>query len=136
MMRIIQHILFIVLVIIVMTFAIIWSNPMWRSNDRIRLSLLKATPIGTSIEDVQNFIDSNEKWKSRGRHSQGIHIVNGIPDIRLIPSPLGYNIGVKSITAIVGEYRNPFTVTVTAFWGFNENSELIEIAVLKDMDAF
>lgn len=45
-------------------------------------------------------------------------------------------VGEKSIRVKLGEYRLFFTESVTVFWGFDENSELLEIWVWKTVDAW
>jgi arginine deiminase len=39
------------------------SNPLRRSETRIREDILKITPIGTSMDEVIEIIQNNEKWE-------------------------------------------------------------------------
>ena len=53
------------------------------------------------------------------------------------PTVSGYSvIGEKSISVLIGEYRTIFTTSVTVFWGFDENSKLIDIYVWKVNDVW
>lgn len=44
-------------------------------------------------------------------------------------------VGVKSIDVYLGEYRTIFDTGVSVFYSFDEDSKLIEIAVLKETDS-
>ena len=121
---------------VLITVIILMSNPLRWSNEHIRANMLKLTPIGTSMEDVIKVIESNEKWKIRSIRDNGYLLVGNIP---AFPSSFYEHkhpiIGVKSIRAYLGEYRMIFAVGVSVFYGFDEDSKLIDIAVLKEGDS-
>ena len=104
-----------------------------KSDRRIRKDILKLTPIGSSMEEVVKVVENNEKWEidwiwdNRG---YGID-KNGIPGE---PDEDSNLVGAKSISADIGCYYIPLKTYVTVYWGFDENSKLIEIAVRKDID--
>lgn len=85
------------------------------------------------MDEVIAFINSQKSWKiayiseKTGFSKQG----------KGVPSTV---VGVKSIRTEIGEYRDPqfgfiFITSVTVFWGFDENSKLIDIYVWKTTDA-
>jgi len=124
-------ILGIALIIIIMML----SNPLRRSVERIRDDMLKLTPIGTNMEDVIAIIESNEKWKINYiSESGGYLLIHGLPYQHFINSTTGTMIGEKSIKASLGHYNILFHVYVTVYFGFDENSKLIDIAVSKNWD--
>ena len=103
------------------------SNSWLRETEEtIKRSLFELTPIGMSMEDVLDKISNNEEWEIRWVNSE-----NGFMD----PST-GNTIGKKSIRVFIGKYQDFFVTHVTVFWGFNENSELIDIYVWKDTEGF
>lgn len=121
------------LLIALVVFIEIVSNPLRRPPERIREDLLKVTPIGMDMEEVIQVIESNKKWELGN-----IVYQNGYGmDKWGTPGGSGDTIiGEKYIWAIIDEYRNYFIiiVDVSAFWGFDEESKLIDIAVRKDGD--
>lgn len=102
------------------------ANPLTRSEEKIKENLLKSTPIGTKMEDVVKFIESEKKWKI-----DYISYEQGFWHQRIYPNR---TVGKKSIRAELGEYRFVFATSVTVFWGFDENSKLIDIWVWKTTD--
>ena len=108
----------VILGVIAVTYA---TNPLRKSEEEIKANILKLTPIGTSMDDVINVIESNESWGWEGYISP-----NGFPvDVS------GDPIGEKSISVILGSYRNIFKTYVLSRWVFDENSKLIEVFVNK-----
>jgi hypothetical protein len=102
-------------------------NPLTKSEEQIRESLFKETPIGTHLDDVIKYIESQRKWEVRTiSHEHGFYH-QGISPRR--------EIGEKSIRANLGEYGFIFTTSVTVFWGFDEDSKLMEIWVWKTIDS-
>jgi len=106
------------------------SNPLRRSEERIREDILALTPIGSSMEDVIEVIDSNEWWNWFGNinHYSGFSSAD-----RTTPNA---RVGEQSIRILLGEYRNIFITSVVAFWGFDEDGYLIDIRIRKDVDTF
>jgi len=73
-------------------------------------------------------------------HEYGFTEKNGYPQYGTAkPTSIGLGgvgiIGVKSIAAYLGGYRIVFANDVEAFWGFNEESELIYVQVRKTVDS-
>ncbi len=108
----------------------IMLNPLTRSEEKIREKLLTQTPLGTSMEEVVQFVEKKEGWVIDNISNQhGFDFKGKGPRKR---------VGVKSIQAYLGEYRiitNLYLATdVTVFYGFNEKAELIDIWVWKTID--
>ncbi|MCL2672288.1 MAG: hypothetical protein FWF10_09690 [Clostridiales bacterium] len=128
--------LFAALLIIIIALTLIFSLHSGRinlrkSNEDIREDLIEITPLGMNMEDVLKVIEGNRKWElewARDNYGYGI-------------SPDGpgeghaESVGVKSIRACIGEYGFIFRTYVVVYWGFDEDSKLIDIAVRKDVDA-
>lgn len=134
--------------------AISISNPLRKSNEQIRESILELTPIGTNIEEVIAVIDENELWyknykynKSFGKYKRfdrGYLIRNDYPQMYY----QGFEnideadiVGKETIKAPIGTYINfnyiiPFDTSVYVFWAFDENSNLVGIAIMKETDGF
>ena len=98
-------------------------NPLNRSNDKIRESILEMTPIGTSMSDVREFIINNEEWEMSEVHNHGI-LMGEI-------GKTGDPIGTQSITTRIGKYTKLWEISVKAYWAFDKNSELIEVRVVR-----
>jgi len=97
------------------------------SIEEIKEHLLNDTPFGMNMEDVIKVIESHDEWKI-----WQISYEHG-PDY-------GSGIGAKSIRAHIGEYRGSCAfgigmTDVAVWWAFDENAELIDIFVRKDVDA-
>ncbi|MCL2047723.1 MAG: hypothetical protein FWG87_03245 [Defluviitaleaceae bacterium] len=106
-----------IIAIIVVAMAL---NPLRWSEQMIRTRMLKLTPIGTSIEEVVDVVENNKKWKA-------YPVLNH-----------GYNdrvIGVKEMQVHIGGYRTIFHTDIIIFYGFDEDSKLIDIAVFKEVDS-
>ena len=111
-----------------------WSNQLRRSSEQIREDMLKLTPIGTSMDDVLEVITNNQKWKIRYiREWVGFRMTGGRPSEGVPDS--NNNVGVKSIRVYLGQYGIIFATGVSVFYGFDEDSKLIEIGVKKETDS-
>lgn len=132
-------------------------NPLRRSNEQIRANIFELTPIGTSKEQVIDLIETNGQWhKSKykdlfenmydGKYQYfdyGYAIRNGTFLIRYHGGKYddAEMIGKETIKAPIGTYTSftygiPFDTTVYVYWAFDENSNLIDIAIKKDTDGF
>jgi hypothetical protein len=93
----------------------------------LRQRLLWATPIGTTMTDVDKYVAA-EKWK-----------------VQYVCTTHGYTkeeethrvvVGEKSIRADLGQYQGfPFVRYVTVYWGFDKQARLVDIWVWKTSDA-
>jgi len=119
-----------------LVFLIILMNPLRRSEEHIRERMLKLTPVGTSIEDVVEIINKRG-WSNDGVLDRGYGLANGgTPTIYTSYFTNEPVIGTKSIRANIGEYHAYMIIYtwVFCYWGFDENSRLIDIAIEKECD--
>jgi hypothetical protein len=132
-------IVFVLIILIVIVVNLL--NPLAKSEEQIRADMLKLTPIGTSIDDVREVIERNRRWKFRYYYpDSGYLLVHGRP--RRGSSSTGEYVGVKHMEVLIGTSGVTistrgirFNVAVSVFYAFDENSNLIGIAVLSDADA-
>jgi len=127
---IIVGLIVIVLIISVYLLFTVILNP---SRGVIKNELLKVTPIGTSMEDVISAIESKNKWKIRYiDYESGYRIDKyGNPDFTYMPQFYTV-VGEKSIEVFIGVYLKG--IYVSAYYAFDENSNLIDILVYKEWD--
>jgi len=114
--------LLIIAFIISLPIACVVSNPLRSSEDSIKNSLLRDVPIGTQMQDVILYIQK-KKYK-----------IDSINDFGF-PDKNSRYIGHKSIRSDLGDYVTIFTTNVTVFWGFDEESKLIDVRVWKTVNA-
>lgn len=108
-------------------------NPLTKSEEQIREKLLEETPFGTHMEDVIKYIGSKKKLSKKKWEVTYISHEHGFTHQRVYPRRI---VGEKSIRASLGDYGIIFETNVTVFWGFDENSKLIDIWVWKTIDSF
>lgn len=128
--KIIAIIIILVLILVIFEVVKTWSNPLSRSEVQLRKNLLVETPVGTPMNEVEQFIRSKKDWEI-----EYIDKDNGFTP----PTKTSkVKIGVKSIRVFIGQYSSIsdlyFITSVTVFYGFNERSELVDIWVWKDTD--
>jgi len=124
------------LLIIIVAIAI-YLNPLRKSEDQIRTNLLKIAPIGTDMEELIKIIEGNKKWEIVSiSNISGYTLRWGQPTFAS-PDDIasGKAIGKHSIVIYLGSYRNIFITGVDVFWGFDENSKLVDLHVRKSVDA-
>jgi len=126
-------------VMIIVAIPLVWllisaiSNPLTRSEEQIRNDLLKVTPIGTSMEDVIAAIEGHEKWKIFHINENRGYKINSDGTLRRSWHSGGYiTIGEKSLDVELG--KGIITSYVGAWYGFDENSSLIDITIFKELD--
>jgi len=128
-----------IVVLALVVIIIVQANPLRRSSEQIRRSMLKLTPIGSRMEEVLNLIGENPKWTLRHiSDSSGYSLAGGRPNPPA-PDELAERpeaiIGTQTIRAYLGAYGLLFQTGVSVFWGFNEDSLLIDLHVRKDTNA-
>lgn len=104
-----------------------------KPEEEIRLILLEIFPKGTHMEDTIEKIRSEyTDWEiSFIRHNYGYGI-----DPKGIPGEIGQTmVGSQSIRVHMGEYGDPWATDVVVFFGFDEDSKLVDISVRKDVDS-
>lgn len=131
--RIIKYILLALLIILVLLTIIVILNPLRRTEKNIRKKLLESTPVGTEMEEVIEYIESRNKCEIQYiSDTHGYYVHNGSPSEY---SKYGIKIGDQSVRIYLGDYYNPFCVSVIAFYGFDSDGKLVDISVRKDIDS-
>ena len=140
--------LLIISVIVVIFIVIESTNPLRKSENEIRESILELTPIGMSMEDVLKVFEDNNKWKI---------LQNGawqpwasVPDVTVSHYKNTF-VERKSIDGLAGKYTGMFRfdgnilttifyagfkVYVGADWTFDDDLKLIDVHVKKDAAGF
>jgi len=105
-------------------------NPLIQSENQLRNNLLEQTPIGTSMNDVVQFIKTKKNWEIDYISQEKGFVHQGRKPMETV--------GEKSIRVHLGEYRifskYYFVTDVTVYYGFNDKAELIDIWVWKVTD--
>ena len=130
----IYQVLIALFVIATIIIAVIWTNPLLKSPDNIRKKILREIPIGTSMTETEQLIENKSNWTIQHisyEHGYGI-------DINNTPLEDGKTtVGSKYMRIHLGEYSFVLSTTdVIAYLGFDENSNLIDVSIRKDIDSF
>lgn len=124
-----KWILTVVIIAFVSIGIVILSNPLRKSPEKLRLEMLKKTPIGMQLDEVEKIA------RTMGEHTT-VSLTTGFPKQEIGDKRI---VGVKSIRTDIGDYWAipplPMITSVTYFWGFDENGKLIDIWVWKTTDA-
>ena len=126
--------IWIIISIFILIIVLLLLDPLRKQSENIREDVLKITPIGMSMEGVIEIIENRRRWEVRFIcEERGYSLFRGRP-LRAI-DPNAEIIGEKHIEGHLGWYRGVWRVDVTAFWAFDENGKLIDVAILKEGDA-
>lgn len=121
-------------VIIIVTTIVTILNPLRGTEAGIREGLLELTPIGIDMENVQKVIGSNPTWEIEWIDNENGYGVDkdGSPGEEIYAQ----EIGTKSIRCNMGSYNSRifFPIHVVVYYGFDEETKLIDIAVRKEID--
>jgi len=132
--KIINGIAIAIFSVVVIVAILVLSNPLRRrSEERIRTVMLNHTPIGMSMDEVIGVIENNDNWEIRRTRDHGYAIRSGVPDITIMRGDKNI-VGVKAMEVTIGSYNFFFVagkMTVYVFYAFDEDSKLIDIAVVK-----
>ena len=94
----------------------------------IRKDILILTPVGTDVENVVNVIEENDMFYWDRYINQ---------EIGYMADEVGEEIvGKKSIRATIKKKTFPFNKSIVIFWGFDEESKLIDVMVKKELAGF
>jgi len=134
----VMYIGIIVVAIIIAVVIVMLANPLRRSEERIRDSILRITPIGMSMEDVLNIIEDNGRWEIRHIFDQGYIVgrwgVRGPHQGYFISGHDVAIVGVASLEVHIGSYNFLFFFLeerVSVFFGFDKDSKLVDIGIRK-----
>ena len=123
---------FSIAIVIIVLYAVMSTNPLRRSPERIREYLLELTPIGMTLDEAERAIRGHniDWWVVHVSGRMGAGMV-GV-DMSRAGGRVGEFTGEKSIRASLGGYRGGFMWTlVEANWAFDGNAELIDVFVWK-----
>jgi len=110
------------LVIALILLGILFANPLRRSPEELRQKILKTTPYGTSLEDVEKIAHGRGYAVSVSREAGFLKQEGSVQK----------TVGVQSIRAEAGDYWSfPYMVSVSIFWGFDKNGKLVDVWVWK-----
>src|SRR3954447_21703977 len=102
-------------------------RPLCRSDERIRSSLLKQTPLGSSADQVYTFIKEHH-WPLHGEsHDAGFTM--RLPGRNEASSPV---VGDSFVACKLGTTHFvmfPFETMKYAYWGFDKGGHLVEVWV-------
>ena len=109
-----------IIVTIIILSAMLLSNPLLKSSEKIRSIILEKTPIGAQWKEVAQALETKLKDSFSGAHIQSLDSEN------------------KRITVYLGnDYLNDllFDTDVYAIWDFDESLNLEEVTIKKVADA-
>lgn len=109
------------------------ARPLCRSDEKIRASILKRTPIGCSSDRVYTFI-KEEHWPihDESRNAGFRKIVPGLSEAH---SPV---VGDSFVACELGTTHFvmfPFETVKYAYWGFDTSGHVVDVWVDEDTDA-
>ncbi len=111
---------------VVVCIAVVLSNPLRRSPEGIEAWLKKQTPLGTSMEQVREFL-IKKRWYDPN------HLEEHPFDREDL---IGHPVGVYSPHGYLGSYGTVIELStyVEAFWGFDRDRKLVRIHVKKSVE--
>ena len=118
-------------------------NPLSRSNKSVRNHVLEQIPIGTSWDESIKII-KKETWEIKQTNAEyGLRINDKAENVSFasqedMAERNNSNIrivGSEAMFVELGEYYAPFNTAVFAYLAFDENEQLIEVAIRRDIDA-
>lgn len=119
--------------------------PIARTDKGVCNYVLRKIPIGTSMEAVV-VIAEKESWEIRDMNNEcGLCINDRAGSVSVARKDEMINgvqykndriVGEKAMVIKLGEFYAPFHTAVFAYLAFDENSELVEVSIRRDIDAF
>lgn len=142
-----QRIIFIIICIVILIIGLFFINralnPLRKSEAEIREYLFEFTPIGSTKEQVIDFINDNAEKHYPNASPRYLELDYGfaIKDDRVVLRFHGAKyddsemIGSETLEAEIGTYYKFFKARVIACWAFDESEKLIDIGVYKGYDS-
>lgn len=118
--------------------------PLARTDKGVCNYVLRKIPIGTGMEEVVT-VAEKEAWEIRDLYNErGLRINdNGSVSVASKDEMLDGAennrvriVGEKAMVIELGEFYGPFHTAVFAYLAFDENQELVEVSIRRDIDAF
>ena len=125
--------------------ALLLFVPISRPDDAVLDYVSKKIPVGTSWDDTITEIDENNWIIKETRTDRGRRINDGAGNAYFASENEMLNgsdypdririVGEKSMFVELGEFYGPFHTAVFVYMAFDENDELIEMSVRRDIDS-
>jgi len=119
--------------------------PIARTDSGVCDYVLRKIPIGTSMEEVVVIVEK-ESWEIRDMNNEcGLCINDRAGSVSVAGKDEMINgvqykndriVGEKAMVIELGEFYGPFHTAVFAYLAFDENCELVEVSIRRDIDAF
>lgn len=119
--------------------------PISRSNEAVRNYVLRQIPMETNWDDTMKIIDEKNWAIEHTDLKHGLLIYDSAEAVEFATdyamelrekAPSESRVaGVKAMFIELGEYYAPFHTAVFAYLAFDENNELIEVAIRRDIDS-
>ena len=119
--------------------------PLARTDKGVCNYVLRKIPIGTGMEEVVA-IAEKESWEIREMNNErGLRINDSAGNVSVASKDEMINgvennrvriVGEKAMVIELGEFYGPFHTAVFAYLAFDENQELVEVSIRRDIDAF
>jgi len=104
------------------------TNPLRRPVEQIREDILAITPLGISMEEAIDILETARVENNWGRLRNEVIGVSSLSlGLRMRPTVFGN----RHIRIGLGGYTNFFRTSVSVFWAFDDEHGLIEVFVLK-----
>ncbi len=118
--------------------------PLARTDKGVCNYVLRKIPIGTGMEEVVA-ITEKESWEIREMNNEHGLRINDNGSVAIASKDEMLNgaennrvriVGEKAMVIELGEFYGPFHTAVFAYLAFDENQELVEVSIRRDIDAF
>ncbi len=136
--RIIKCLLLITSIIILSYGVFLLFVPIARSQQHVRQFLLNIIPIGTKWNDAIDIIDRKKEWVLEAAYiDAGVSLNTKTGQCWIDDTKHEFvdNFGTQSMRIYIGEYYFPLSHVVKAYLAFDDEGNLIEILVQKEIDS-
>jgi hypothetical protein len=128
--------------VLIAIFMLVQLDPLRRSPETIRASILRETPIGATTDDVINVINSRIRWDSisgevnpRGMQPRHLNRTSPFYYLAHIPGPaFSVSIGEQMLGTTLGRYSHFLIIRmlVEAICVFDADGYLIDVSIQKE----